>query len=70
MSIEKELEGIALVTSAHVENARAAVARRDQAILKAHESGLGYGTIAKLTNLSRARVQKIVNAKRPPHPKV
>jgi hypothetical protein len=61
-TIEEQVRLTSLVTAAHVNNARAAVARRDVLIREASTSGLSYAQLAELSGLSRPRIQQIVNA--------
>jgi len=62
MSVEDTLRSITLVTNSHVNNAEQALKRRDNAIKDAHAHGLSYAAIARITGLSRARVQQVVNS--------
>ena len=61
-TIEEQLANFATVAENQAKHAKIAADTRDLVIREAHEQGLGYGTIAKHTRLSRARVQQICNA--------
>lgn len=61
-SIEDQLATFATVAENQAKHAKIAADTRDLVIREAHAGGLGYGTIAKLTRLSRARVQQICNS--------
>lgn len=60
-SIEDQLTNFATVAENQAKHAKIAADTRDIVIREAHAAGLGYGAIAKLTRLSRARVQQICN---------
>lgn len=59
--IEEQLANFATVAENQAKHAKIAADTRDIVIREAHANGMGYGTIAKHTRLSRARVQQIVN---------
>jgi hypothetical protein len=61
-TIEERLATFATVAENQAKHAKIAADTRDILIREAHQQGLGYGTIAKHTRLSRARVQQICNA--------
>ena len=61
-TIEEQLTTFATVAENQAKHAKIAANTRDIVIREAHAEGLGYGTIAKHTRLSRARVQQICNA--------
>jgi hypothetical protein len=61
-SIEDQLSTFATVAENQAKHAKIAADTRDILIREAHANGMGYGTIAKHTRLSRARVQQICNA--------
>jgi hypothetical protein len=60
-TIEEQLTTFATVAENQAKHAKIAADTRDIVIREAHAEGLGYGTIAKHTRLSRARVQQICN---------
>lgn len=61
-TIEEQLANFATVAENQAKHAKIAADTRDLVIREAHEQGLGYGAIAKITRLSRARIQQICNA--------